>query len=378
MSTQKSAPIRFGVLTALVWLLVAGGIIFLLWQVITRISPTDLAVSTSTPDQTQVSQTIAALVNTQATGIASTAIQTASPIPATLTTQKTSTTTPSPKLTATSGQVSQTSTPVNLCDQAGAGNPIDVTIPDDTVIAAGQSFVKTWKLVNIGTCTWTTAYSATFFYGDRMNAPEKVPLKGYVSPSQNVEISIEMVAPQSPGTYQGNWKLANPDGSLFGIGPNGNNPFWVRIVVEQSQVTPSSTPTLSVTTIPTETPTVTTTPPGQVGGELSPVPGDAIDLDTLTLNSGDTDLAYVGDENGYHWLTPQGGALLGVYGNTEPSLASCQAAVMSPAPIAVDSLPVGTYLCYTTNHNRFGRTLLKAVDPQSFTLTLNLLTWALP
>jgi hypothetical protein len=265
-----------------------------------------------------------------------------------------------------------------VCNEAGAGNPIDVTIPDDSVIPPGQSFVKTWKLVNTGTCTWTTAYSATFFYGDRMSAPESVPLKGYVSPSQNVEISVEMVAPQAPGTYQGNWKMANPDGTLFGIGPNGNNPFWVRIVVEQSQASATSTPTLSVTNTPSVTPTSTATPTGQVGGELSPLPGDVIDLDTLTLNSGNEDLKYVADENGYHWLSPQGGALIGVYGNTEPSLASCQAAVMSPAPIAVESLPVGTYLCYSTGQVRFGRALLKSVNADDFALTLNLLTWALP
>jgi hypothetical protein len=115
-----------------------------------------------------------------------------------------------------------------------------------------------------------------------------------------------------------------------------------------------------------------------VGGELSPVPGNTIDLDTLTLNSGDEDLAYVADESGYHWLSPQGGALLGVYGNTEPSLTSCQAAVMSPAPIAVESLPVGTYLCYDTNQGRYGRAQLIAINPENFTLTLGLLTWALP
>jgi hypothetical protein len=378
VSTQKRAPIRFGLVTALVWLLVAGGSIFLLWQVITRISATDLPASTSTPDQTQVAQTIAALVNAQATGTATATIQIVSPSPTTLPNQTTSTPLPSRKITPTPRQVTQTNTPVSLCDQAGAGNPIDVTTPDDTVIPAGQSFVKTWKLVNMGTCTWTTAYSATFFYGDRMSAPESVPLKGYVSPSQSVEISVEMVAPQTPGTYQGNWKLANPDADLFGIGPNGNNPFWVRIVVEQNQATPTSTPTLSVTSIPTETPTATVTPPGQVGGELSPVPGNTIDLDTLTLNSGDEDLAYVADESGYHWLSPQGGALLGVYGNTEPSLTSCQAAVMSPAPIAVESLPVGTYLCYDTNQGRYGRAQLIAINPENFTLTLGLLTWALP
>ena len=95
---------------------------------------------------------------------------------------------------------------------------------------------------------------------------------------------------------------------------------------QQNQATPTSTPTLSVTSNPTETPTATVTPPGQVGGELSPIPGDTIDLDTLTLNSGDEDLAYQADENGYHWLSPQGGALIGVFGNTEPSLASCQSA----------------------------------------------------
>jgi hypothetical protein len=378
VSTKKRAPIRFGLVTALVWLLVAGGIIFLLWQVITRISATDVPASTSTPDQTQVAQTIAVIVNSHTTGTASATTQTATSSPTALLTQTISTTLPSPKITPTTGQVTQTSTPVSLCDQAGAGNPIDVTIPDDTVIPAGQSFVKTWKLVNTGTCTWTTAYAATFFYGDRMSAPESVPLKGYVSPSQNVEISVEMVAPQSPGTYQGNWKLANPDSDLFGIGPNGNNPFWVRIVVNQSLVTPSSTPTLSITSIPTETPTATVTPPGQMGGELLPVPGDTIDLDTLTLNSGNEDLAYMADENGYHWLSPQGDAVIGVFGSTEPALASCQAAVMSPAPIAVGSLPVGTYLCYATNQGRFGRAQLKSVNPEDFTLSLDLLTWALP
>ena len=51
---------------------------------------------------------------------------------------------------------------------------------------------------------------------------------------------------------------------------------------------------------------------------------------------------------------------------------------MSSAPIAVESLPVGTYLCYTTNQGRIGRALLVALNPDDFTLTLNLLTWALP
>jgi len=51
---------------------------------------------------------------------------------------------------------------------------------------------------------------------------------------------------------------------------------------------------------------------------------------------------------------------------------------MSPAPIAVESLSTGTYLCYLTSQGRFGRALLVSLDPDDFTLTLELLTWASP
>ena len=103
-----------------------------------------------------------------------------------------------------------------------------------------------------------------------------------------------------------------------------------------------------------------------------------IDLDTLVLNSGNEDLLYQVDANNYHWLTPVVVAEIGVFGNQVPGLSDCQSASMSTAPIAVESLPVGTYLCYLTNEARFGRALLEAVDPGNFTLTLDLLTWANP
>jgi hypothetical protein len=41
-------------------------------------------------------------------------------------------------------------------------------------------------------------------------------------PGQTVEITVDMVAPLKPGTYQGNWKLRNASNVLFGIGPNGS------------------------------------------------------------------------------------------------------------------------------------------------------------
>jgi hypothetical protein len=376
MPSSKGSPVRFSWLTAFVWLFVAAGFIFLLWQVITRISANNLPVSSPTPNQTQVYQTIAAVLTAQPTSSSTATPQTATPSPTSNLTQVTFTPPASPQQTFTPGGTQQTDTPMPRCDQAAAGNPIDLTIPDDSLIPAGQGFTKTWKLVNVGTCTWAMSYYASFFYGDRMGAPETVPLQATVLPAQSVEISIDMVAPSAPGTYQGNWKLSNPAGVLFGIGPNGDSPFWVRIIVAEGQAT-TAPPTVEVTTTanPTDLTTPTTTPQGQVSGEVSLIPGDAIDLDTLLLNNGNEDLLYKVDASGYHWLEPQEAAMIGVYGNLEPTQADCQLANMSTAPIAVESLSSGTYLCYFTNEGRFGRTLLETVNPDDFTLTMFLLTW---
>jgi hypothetical protein len=386
MAITNRTPLRFSLLTVIVWLGVAAGVIFLLWQVITRISGNDLPVSTATPNLTQVFQTSVANLTTQQTSIATSPTQTFTSSPTAKQTLTPSTPLPSPITTNTPTGITQTSTPQVNCDQAAAGNPIDITIPDDTLVSPGQSFIKTWKLVNIGACTWTTLYSASFFYGDRMGAPQTVPLQGSVLPAQSVEISIEMIAPQSAGTYQGNWKLSNSSGVLFGIGPNGDSPFWVRIIVPENPsatptvtqlVTATSTPTFIPTFTATATATATATPPIQTSGTLSPVPGDAIDLDTLTLNSGDEDLEYQVDVNQFHWLAPQAGAMIGVYSYLEPSLLDCQSASMSSAPIAVESLSVGTYFCYATQEGRFGRALLEAVNPDDFSLTLVMVTWQL-
>jgi hypothetical protein len=378
MASTKRIPIRFTLLTAIVWLAVAAGIIFLLWKVITRISGRDLLENTPTPDLTMAYQTLEVMQTTQQTSMFTTALPTITPPPTVRLTQIPSTLLPSPLTTYIPAGITQTSQPQVLCDRAAAGNPIDVTIPDNSIISSGQSFTKTWKLVNIGSCTWTPSYSARFFYGDRMEAPEAVALQENVLPSLSVEISIEMVAPSSAGTYQGNWKLSNPSGVMFGIGPNGDSPFWVRIIVPENPsntatVAPSLTATPAVTQSPSPTP-----PPVHESGELSPAPGDSIDLDTLVLNAGDADLVYQLETNNYHWLVPNDGATLGIYASLEPNLADCQSASMSSAPIAVESLSEGTYICYTSNEGRIGRALLKAVNPDDFTLTLNMLTWELP
>ena len=118
-------------------------------------------------------------------------------------------------------------TPCNL-----AGNVIDVTYVDDTKVNADTNFVKTWRITNYGSCTWTSGYSLIFDSGDQMNSPASVQLtSGTVPPGNSVEVSVQLKAPHAKGTYQGNYRLKAPDGNIFGIGEGGQGAFWVRIKV---------------------------------------------------------------------------------------------------------------------------------------------------
>ncbi|HGJ66308.1 TPA: hypothetical protein ENS27_13160, partial [bacterium] len=55
---------------------------------------------------------------------------------------------------------------IDLAAAAGrcnwAGFVADVTVPDGTSFAPGAAFIKTWRLKNIGTCTWTGKYGLSF------------------------------------------------------------------------------------------------------------------------------------------------------------------------------------------------------------------------
>lgn len=332
--------------------------------------------ATPTLDLTQVYATLEAMVTTQPTASTNQSGGTASPTLPTPTPAQPSATRRS-TLTISNASL----TPPAPCNQAAAGVPIDVTIPDDTLMEPGEVFTKIWRLENAGSCTWTLYYSAAFFYGDRMDAPAIVPFSQAVPPGSEVEIAVEMVAPLTPGTYQGNWKLSNTEGVLFGIGPNGNAPFWVRIIVSETLPgTPTLTPTqtLILTPSPTRTPTPTATPPVQASDTITLTPQDLIDLDTLVLQTQDADLGYQAGASNYHFLMPMSPTLLGVYGSLEPGLENCQTTSMSTAPIAVESLSPGTYLCYRTDQGATGRARLVAVDTNSFAITLDLLTWELP
>jgi len=124
---------------------------------------------------------------------------------------------------------------VSRCDSASF--VADVTYPDGSIVGRSAPFTKTWRIKNTGTCTWTTSYDIVYVSGEKFSAKDAVPLPETVSPGETVEISIDLIAPNSNGNYRGNWKLRNESGVVFGLGSSSNSNFYVDVNVSGYSIT---------------------------------------------------------------------------------------------------------------------------------------------
>jgi hypothetical protein len=122
-------------------------------------------------------------------------------------------------------------TTVALCDKY-AWDPatVDVNVPDNTVMTPGQEFTKTWKIKNIGSCTWGAGYTMVYSYGDDKMSGQPQPFGAAVAPQQEVEVSVQFKAPNLPGTYTSLWTLQNPKGIAFQ--GNDGKVLYVKIIVQ--------------------------------------------------------------------------------------------------------------------------------------------------
>jgi ABC-type amino acid transport substrate-binding protein len=119
----------------------------------------------------------------------------------------------------------------------------DVTFADNNMksppfVAPGEGFVKVWRVQNTGTCTWTPNYRLVYAYGNVSAAqmsgqPLNIPTN--VASGQSIDLSVTLVAPQEPLTYQGFWQIENASGGRFG------QTIWVAISTLADQDNPVAT-----------------------------------------------------------------------------------------------------------------------------------------
>jgi hypothetical protein len=183
------------------------------------------AVSEPNAAFTAAAQTVAAQLTQSALTLNAPTVTSIAPP---LTTPPTNTTTaptiaPPPTISPT---LSPTAT--QICDKAQFVS--DISIPDGTILTPGETFTKTWRIKNTGTCSWTPAYTVVFDHGDQMSGPSAQALVGNVNPGQSVDISVNLTAPAASGNYKGYWKLRNAAGVTF-------TNFYVDIKVSSPSVT---------------------------------------------------------------------------------------------------------------------------------------------
>jgi len=94
----------------------------------------------------------------------------------------------------------------------------DVTIPDGTIVTPGSSFIKSWRVLNSGSCFWDSTYKFVYMSGDIMGGAYVYAFPGAAAPGQTVDIPIQLYAPQNSGTYTGKWKIQSSNGTIFGVG----------------------------------------------------------------------------------------------------------------------------------------------------------------
>lgn len=275
--------------------------------------------------------------------------------------------TPVPTLDRTRPSI-QTPTSELACLMASAGSPMDITIPDGSVMAPGESFSKVWRLENAGSCTWTRLFTVRFFSGNSLSAFQLHYLPQEVKPGDMIDITVDMEAPLKPGVYQSNWMLSDPNETLFGIGPNGDAPFWARVEVVSS-----------LTATPTLTPTVSNTPTVIRSGEVHLGDGDHFDLETGDINPAGQSIAdfnYQYTDNQTHVLSTENDSLWMVFGEQRPSFLDCLNAQETGNAISFSQVPQGSYICYRTSENNIGRFLINGLENQKLVITF--VTWLVP
>ena len=134
-----------------------------------------------------------------------------------------------------------TATPETVAQETSASTPatpipcdllnydpstVDVNVPDNTVMAPGQEFIKTWRVKNTGSCPWGAGYVLAYAgYDDDMDG-QFIALTEVVQPGQEAEISVQFKAPSQAGIYVSAWSMRNAAGVFFA------ERIFVKVVVQ--------------------------------------------------------------------------------------------------------------------------------------------------
>jgi hypothetical protein len=130
----------------------------------------------------------------------------------------------------TNGTSLLTSTITSRCNAAYfVGNVAPIL--ENSKVNPGATFVQTWVIRNVGTCTWYPSYMLYWHSGARFEGPKYIDFPEIVPPNTNTFLSLTLIAPDDPGNYYARWYMRDQDFNQFGIGPDYSDPLMIRIIV---------------------------------------------------------------------------------------------------------------------------------------------------
>eukprot|EP00850_Spirogloea_muscicola_P000149 SM000001S04551 [mRNA] locus=s1:911252:915307:+ [translate_table: standard] len=107
----------------------------------------------------------------------------------------------------------------------------DVTIFDGTEILPGTRFTKIWRLRNSSNTHWPEGTQLICIGGSKLGLTDAIALQVRILDMwlfhcrDELDASVDMVAPDLPGRYVSHWRLMTPNGTRFG------HRVWVLIQV---------------------------------------------------------------------------------------------------------------------------------------------------
>ncbi|CAE7077592.1 unnamed protein product [Rhizoctonia solani] len=172
----------------------------------------------------------------------------------------------------------------------------DRTIVDGQVVSGGAEFSKIWRMRNTGTVAWPEGTTVSFVGGNYMTTAIHWAVTGDLSPGQDIDVEVDMKAPEEPGHYNSTWRLKTPEGETFG------SVVWCDIIVaeiERAGSSGNSEVSASSIIVPTRAPgmsvaTISSVPASPEVQSISstirtPSVTDMADDDDLSMDSEDSD-----------------------------------------------------------------------------------------
>ena len=232
------------------------------------------------------------------------------------------------------------------CTKAFAGT---INLSEGQEFQSGETVQVIFTLVNTGTCTWDSAYSLVEVGGDLTPSSSHLTLPSEATTGESVQLQMEYTAPAQPGPYLAVWKMADPQGGVFGKNDPPNAPLKIAIRSIPSG-NPQPNPTATPNPVPTPNPGLQPTPVNNTYTSLEMdgvtlLEGHCYDLNNgeeVGCNDSKADLKYQ-----YSFLGAKMVGIndtdLGSNQDDEPDKTTCESASYAPLP---HSILDGKFFCF--------------------------------